>query len=312
MPLRKSDGVLAVCYSPDSRWLAYTEGAADAVTHIWDLTAGHEHGILRPGGDRLTFSPDGRFLATVDMLGIGGDRTSVRRIRLWNVERKTVRCVISGQPGYCFAIQFSPDGQRIAATFGGLAQALRIWSVDDGSEIYSRDAGYIHFSAMAPWFLSGESAGFPTWVLRRFDDGQALGHLDVPNESVVALSADGTVAALVTYSRNSVADWLHEHKIPSPFLRADWSKVMLREVPSGRLIGDLPQKPADLTNRPHGWQAFSPNGTFFVVNDQQNLSVWDIPPHKPLTWFAVAVATLAIPIGGLAWRRSHRTRREAA
>jgi hypothetical protein len=58
---------------------------------------------------------------------------------------------------------------------------------------------------------------------------------------------------------------------------------------------------------------FSPDGTALIVFDSRGvLRVWDFPPRKPLGWFALAAAILALPLTGLAWRRSRRLRREAA
>jgi hypothetical protein len=64
----------------------------------------------------------------------------------------------------------------------------------------------------------------------------------------------------------------------------------------------------------HPWLVeLAPDGRM-AINARQDgqLEFWDIPPRKPLTWFALAAAVLALPLAGLAWRRSRRLRREAA
>jgi hypothetical protein len=60
---------------------------------------------------------------------------------------------------------------------------------------------------------------------------------------------------------------------------------------------------------------WAPDGRSFAVPNPPDANlwhVWDVPPRKPLTWLALAAAILALPLAGLAWRRSRRLRRGAA
>jgi hypothetical protein len=64
-----------------------------------------------------------------------------------------------------------------------------------------------------------------------------------------------------------------------------------------------------------GWCPFllSSNGQMFAVRrDDGVVDIFELPPRKPLTWFVLAAAVLALPFAGLAWRRSRRLRREVA
>jgi hypothetical protein len=70
-----------------------------------------------------------------------------------------------------------------------------------------------------------------------------------------------------------------------------------------------------LTLRPpkQAWRAYSPDGRSFAALDTAgNIAIWDLPPRKPLGWFALAAGVLALPIAWLARRRVRRLRREAA
>jgi hypothetical protein len=42
------------------------------------------------------------------------------------------------------------------------------------------------------------------------------------------------------------------------------------------------------------------------------VKLWHSPPRKPLSWFALPAAVLALALAGMAWRRSRRVRREVA
>ena len=63
-----SDGIMALAFSPDGRWLASSSGFVSSFdVRIWDLETGHDR--LRLGGHKglvlnLAFSPDSRHLAT--------------------------------------------------------------------------------------------------------------------------------------------------------------------------------------------------------------------------------------------------------
>jgi hypothetical protein len=48
------------------------------------------------------------------------------------------------------------------------------------------------------------------------------------------------------------------------------------------------------------------------LGSRGEITIWDIPRRKPLTWLALTAAVLALPLAGLAWRRSRRLRREVA
>jgi hypothetical protein len=57
-----------------------------------------------------------------------------------------------------------------------------------------------------------------------------------------------------------------------------------------------------------GW---SPDGTLLAIAGETMLAVWDVPPRKRLSWFAVGAALCAFPPFLIARRRVRRLRREA-
>jgi WD40 repeat protein len=64
-----------------------------------------------------------------------------------------------------------------------------------------------------------------------------------------------------------------------------------------------------------GWKSFhlSPNGQKLVTERVNGvLDIYDLPPNKPLGWFAAGAGVLALPIAWVARRSVRRLRREAA
>jgi hypothetical protein len=65
-----------------------------------------------------------------------------------------------------------------------------------------------------------------------------------------------------------------------------------------------------------GYVDYSTDGRFlaisFAQDEEFHLHVWDVPPRKPLTWFAAGAVLLILPLAWLARRRVRRLRRAAA
>ena len=70
----------------------------------------------------LTFSPDGRSLAT---LGVDGE------LRLWNLDDGTSTGRWTGHVERSWCVTYSPDGRRLVTT--GREGTVRLWDVDSQS-----------------------------------------------------------------------------------------------------------------------------------------------------------------------------------
>ncbi len=111
--------VTHLAFSPDGLVLAGTAGPR---LRIWDLRSEHELAVHKRGPKHfqgLSFSHDGRFLATVS-----NDTT----VRLWDAHTWEERAQITWDIGALLNIAFSPDGLRAAA--GSDRGQIVIWDVE--------------------------------------------------------------------------------------------------------------------------------------------------------------------------------------
>jgi WD40 repeat protein len=111
-----------VSYSPDGSLLALGVGdqvnlrGADALDEVTDFS-GHKGQVTS-----LAWSADGSLLAT----GASGDN----EIRVWNVEGRRLRHVLSGHAGWIRSLAFSPNGAILAS--GSTDLSVRIWDAQSG------------------------------------------------------------------------------------------------------------------------------------------------------------------------------------
>jgi hypothetical protein len=117
--------VLAAVFTPDGRALATASGGT---VDLWNITDRAHPTLLAalPDTDTVrtvTFSPDGRTLATGDFNG---------KTVLWNVidpAHPTRLATLTGHKGTVFTANFSPDGRTLAT--GSSDQSVILWNVTD-------------------------------------------------------------------------------------------------------------------------------------------------------------------------------------
>jgi WD40 repeat protein/Flp pilus assembly protein TadD len=120
--------ITRLAFSPDSTRLASASG--DRTIKVWDVVRGQEVLTLREQAEEalaLAFGEGGRSLAVV-----GKDC----KLRLWELPggRQTLSLAIPGDMIGHFDCRFSPDGRRLAGSYGG-QRWVKVWDVPTGREL---------------------------------------------------------------------------------------------------------------------------------------------------------------------------------
>jgi WD40 repeat protein len=185
MRLRHGNGVSAVAFSPDGKWLA--TGGGDSAVRLWDVETGRPAKAFR-GGHRMNissvaFSPDGKYLASTSPLSdrpVSGARNA--GLCLWDVTSGQLVRAWEDPKLAAYAVAFSPDGKKIAASIARLSQAenrvidaIDVWDARTGdllTEYRPFDRAWAQQLAFSP---DGKIVAATSMSVR--DDGDGLIHL---------------------------------------------------------------------------------------------------------------------------------------
>ncbi|KAJ1801726.1 general transcription repressor [Coemansia sp. RSA 2399] len=122
--------VCCVKFSNDGKYLAT---GCNRTTQVWNVVTGAKECVLADetaakNGDlyirAVCFSPDGKYLVT------GAED---KQIRIWDVQKRTIRHTLSGHEQDIYSLDFSPDGSMILSGSGD--RTVRLWNLESGKEV---------------------------------------------------------------------------------------------------------------------------------------------------------------------------------
>ena len=182
-----------------------SEDSADDPTSQPVLLAILDHKSL--GVNCVTFSPDGKILATV-----GADET----IKLWDVKTVKVQATLKGHKGQVYSVAFSPNGKTLASA--GEDKTIKLWDVKTGNEQATlggdvKDAFSLAFSPDGKTLASAafREEAIKLWDVKTGKERATLNGHECVNRSV-AFSPNGKLLASGGWGKESTKLW----HLPSP------------------------------------------------------------------------------------------------
>jgi hypothetical protein len=307
-------------FRPDGRRIVYADRVDNQrQLRVWDLETRRETAVLRDAEPPAAWSPDGQSLAYTAPVDKSWS------VRLW--DSATGQTHVLGSPPFegrrPEQLHFSPDGRSVVsvpalAREGGPAPWEVIVGYEAASErqTFRRPVRRAMFPANLPWFAIEESSDRPdVTCINRCDYATgATRDRFVLSETTdtrwLGLSPDGTFVLGHHWDDRPVSPLRNAKLLRGAFGELGGPSPVLWETSSGRLRHILPIAFEVLVEGTTSY-AWSADGTLLALANGE-LTVWHIPPRKPLGWFAAGAALLALPPCVVARRRVRALRREAA
>jgi WD40 repeat protein len=295
--LRHADSLTALAFSPDGKVLAAATGSERWVT-LWQMPSGRplrRLPIPGEGGERLLFSPDGRWLASV-----ARERASSQFLQIWEVAsgKQTLR----GEVGRVLVLAFAPAGKALAT--GDESGSVEVWSPDTGKRLRRHRrlpgmVGALVFPAPDKLLaVAWQGTQVSTWDLtggRKLSSfrGPGKAHNTAaafsPHGRTLALGGDNGIISLRDPATGKEHKQLRGHTegiysltfSPGGRTLASGGRddmVRLWDLPSGKQRAVLSDSPAGLP-----FAVFSPDGKTVATgggNGQHRVRLWDAATGK--------------------------------
>jgi WD40 repeat protein/transcriptional regulator with XRE-family HTH domain len=135
--------VVQLRFNPEGTQLATVSEASEDGVKIWDAVTGEELFVMKEAGAvlGLTFSPDGKRLATGDSEGMSA---------IWDAATGQKVLSLFGHTRAVFAVAFTPNGLQLATASGD--GTVKIWDTRSGEELLTLfgQTGRIFGMAISP------------------------------------------------------------------------------------------------------------------------------------------------------------------
>jgi WD40 repeat protein/serine/threonine protein kinase len=255
----------AVALSPDGKLLACHRGGPPHVVQLWDCNAGKQLAELQGFAGHvytLTFSPDGKLLATGDEFGT---------IRVIDVATRNEVAALKGHGARLYALVFDPDGRWLySAGWDGLIRRWKPIPEPDPDQFDGDPALYVTAAGVAR-----DCRSFFTYSISKGGDRRwELIHRDVASLRELA-GVRATGHAVFSADGKRVA-----------FQKPDEQRIRFWDVFANRELASLESKAW-----PTGRKGFSPDARVFCLCGPDQITFYDSETGKQLTSLSLAIAS---------------------
>jgi WD40 repeat protein len=249
-------GARSFDFSSNGSILAITGSGVEIV--LCDVSSGTElrrlwrqsNGGAEDGAASVTFSPDGKYLATGYDLGL---------ITLWDTNSWEELRTFTASANSIYLLAFSPDGAFLASN--SYDEPIKLWDVN--SDLVRLTLGEKLTMGNKPFSLEGKIIGFngstgDTITIWDSAKGNELGTIKWESGSGIsaAVSPDGNTLAVGSYSGN----------------------ISLLDIKNGRTIRTLGRHTDEVDSL-----AYSPDGSILASGSYRSTKLWDVASGNELS-----------------------------